>query len=258
MSDREFFDGADSGEGLPTKFIVSAEEVSNIKNLEKMVAIEIDRSRTRSNHLNKMMRMLMQSQKDVQQKTKASYSMLSAKIDKQISSLKYQTPPHSPIVSPVSSAGGNESESTPPDPTMIDISADSNSNANTPPDPATIDISPEPHVDQPTDDDPEEVNTAALKEKKKKETLPEERVAAALKARGIPDDLKITFEFHPAHGPRLLVTRQTRLEGMAEQRVQDCVFKIAAGLAQVMGWPQPVPYTEMFTGTSAASNGACV
>lgn len=245
MSAREFFDGADSGEGLPTKFIVPAEEVSNIEKLEKIVTIEIDRSRTRSNHLNKMMRMLMQSQKDVQEKTKASYSMLSAEIDKQISSLKYHTPPHSPIVSPASSTSDNESKSTPPDPTMIDISADCSSNASTPPDPATIDISPESHVDQPTDDDPEELKTVP------------ERAAAALKARGIPDDLKINFEFHPVHGPRLLVTRQTRLEGMAEQRVQDCVFKFAAGLAQVMGWPQPVPYTETFTGTSAASNGAC-
>mgnify|MGYP003342048905 CR=1 FL=1 len=65
MSDLEFFDDTDSGEGLPTKLVVTAEEVEN---LEKIVEIEIDRSRSRSNHLNKMMRMLMKSQKDIQKK----------------------------------------------------------------------------------------------------------------------------------------------------------------------------------------------
>ena len=217
-----------------------------MENLEKIVEIEIDRSRSRSNHLNKMMRMLMKSQKDIQKKTQESYSMLSAEIDKQISNLKYHTPPHSPA----SSAGGNESENTPPDHTMVDISSDSNSDGSTPPDPAvdpaTIDIPTKSHDDQPTGDDPEEVRTVS------------KRVAAALKDRGIPDDLKINFEVHSVHGPRLLVTRKTRLEGMAEQRVQECVFKFAAGLAHLMGWPQPVPYTETFTGTSAASNGVCV
>lgn len=249
MSACEFFDGADSGEGLPTKFIVPAEEVSSIEKLEKIVTIEIDRSRTRSNHLNKMMRILIQSQKDAQQKSEASYSKLSAEIDKQIASLKDHTPPHcitpphSPIMSPASSAGSDES--TPPDPAIFDTSADSNSNASTPPGPAVIDISPEPHVDQPADDDPEEVKTVP------------ERFAAALKARGIPDDLKVNFEFHPVRGPHLLVTRQSRLAGMAEQRVQDYVSKFAAGLANMMGWSQPVPYTETFTGAPAASNGAC-
>ena len=95
MPDCEFFDGSDSGEGLPTRFTVPAEEMQSIEKLEKIVSIEIDRSHTRSNHLNKMIRTLMKHQQDVQKQTNASYNMISAQIDEQISILKDLTPtPH--------------------------------------------------------------------------------------------------------------------------------------------------------------------
>ena len=258
MSDHKFFDGCDNGEGLPTTFRVPAEEMESIEKLEKIVSVEIDRSRTQSNHLNKMMRTLIKHQQDVQKQTAASYQMLSAQIDEQISNFKDPTPtphhttsPHSPIAnsctagrydsplnsSPASSAGGDET--TPPDPTIINSP---NSNASTPPDPAVVDISSERNdVDQPDDDDLE-VKIAP------------ERVAAALKARGIPKDFKANLEFNSVCGPRLLVTRQTRLEGKAEERVQEFMFKLAAGFAHVMGWPQPLPCKEIFTG---APDGAC-
>ena len=70
MSGSEFFDGSDSGEGLPAKFTLSAEEVERgIETIHEMVTVEIDRTHTRSNHLNKMMRMLIQQQEDVQKQT---------------------------------------------------------------------------------------------------------------------------------------------------------------------------------------------
>ena len=261
MSDSEFFDGSDNdGKGLPTTFTVPTEEVESIKQIENMVNIEIDRSRTRSNHLNKMIRILIERQQDVQKQTKESYSMLSAQIEKQMAEYKdsapspYTTPPHSPIVgssgrnnsssksSSTSSAGGPD-ETTPPDPTIINVDSD----ASTPPDPAVINIYSDdsgvasaPSPDQPDDDPAVQVSP--------------ERVAAALRRRGIPEDLRVTFEFHPVYGPRLLVTRETRLEGKAEQRVQENLFKLAAGFSHAMGWPQPLPCTETFTG---ASNGAC-
>ena len=260
-SDSEFFDGSDNGEGLPATFTVPTEEVQSIMEIENMVNIEIDRSRTRSNHLNKMMRLLIARQKDVQKQTRESYSVLSAQIDKQMSNLKdttprpHATPPHSPIEdsrggdnyfakgSPTSSAG--DGDTTPPDPTIIDTSSDLDSNASTPPDPAVIDISPdEPYVAISSNDDLE-VNI-----------LPE-RVAAALRKRGIPEDLKVNFETHPIYGPRLSVTRKTRLEGKAEQRVQENLHKLAAGFSLVMGWPKPLPYIETFTGDAEASNCAC-
>ena len=119
---------------------------------------------------------------------------------------------------------------------------------DTPPDPSMIDTPPAPPVasppnpDQPGDGDDPEVKIAP------------DRVAKALKARGIPEDLKVKFEVHPVHGPRLSITRQTRLEGKAELRVQENMSKLAAGFAAVMGWPKALPYTETFT---EASNGAC-
>ena len=228
-----------------------------------MVNIEIDRSRTRSNHLNKMMRILIEEQQNVQQQTSQAYNKLSAQIDEQMALCKDlttpadTTPPHTPIAassgtynsslksSTTSSVGGSDEstppdggsdESTPPDPIMID----------TPRDPDVIDVSPvasPPDPDQPSDGDDPEVNVTSG------------RVAKALRARGIPEDLKVNFEFHPVHGPRLLVTRQTRLVGKAEQRVQENMSKLAAGFAAVMGLPKALPYRETFT---EASNGTYV
>ena len=246
MADSEFFDGCDNGDGLPIRCTVPTEPVESIQQIEKMVNIEIDRSRTRSNHLNKMMRILIEQQQDVQQQTKQSYSKLSAQIDEQMALCKdatpppHTTPPHSPIAASSDSSlqrspTSSSDKSTPPDPSMID----------TPRDPDVIDISPvasPPNPDQPGDGDDPEVKIVPG------------TVAEALKARGIPEDLKVIFEFHPVHGPRLLVTRETRLEEKAEQRVQENMSKLAAGFAAAMGWPNPLPYTETFT---EVSNGAC-
>lgn len=237
MADSEFFDGCDNGDGLPIRCTVPTEPVESIRQIEKMVNIEIDRSRTRSNHLNKMMRILIEQQQDVQQQTKQAYSKLSAQIDEQMTLCKDVTPPPhtTPPHSPIAASSDAFLQSTPPDPSMID----------TPRDPDVIDISPvasPPNPDQPGDRDDPEVKIAPG------------RVAKALKARGIPEDLKVNFEFHPVHGPRLLVTRETRLEEKAEQRVQENMSKLAAGFAAVMGWPKPLPYTETFT---EVSNGVC-
>lgn len=266
MSDSEFFDGADNGDGLPMRYTIPADEVKDISQLQKMVTIEIDRSRSRSNHLNKMMRNLIEKQKDVRKHTMESYNMLSEEIEKQeqrYSSLK---------TSPTGS-----DETTPPDPTTISDGladpADSaqplvryrqndtgDENPAPPPPPRDspplydFESSDEDSEQQPADLQPVIVSSSNPDQTDVPKIVPDtrDRVAGALRARGIPEDLKVNFEFHPIHGPRLLVTRQTRLEGKAEQRVQDNMFKLAAGFAQVLGFPKALPYTETFTGDARA------
>jgi len=262
MSDSEFFDGADNGDGLPMTYTVPAEEAKNISELHKMVTVEIDRSRTRSNHLNKMMRQLMQRQQEVQKQTTESYKMLNAELEKAEGNYLFSTPspdatpPHSPIVdssgrknsssenSSASSAGGDASTS--PDPIIKDNSSTIDSDASTPPDPAFTNSSraSEPDADSAPPDQPDDEPELKI--------LPD-RVVSALRARGIPDDLKVKFEMHPVHGPHLSVTRSKRLEGRAEHRVQEIIFKLTNGFSAIIGWSQPLSYTETFTESSKGS-----
>lgn len=255
MSASEFFDGSDNGKGLPMAYMIPAEEGETISQLHRMVNIEIDRSRSRANHLNKMMRTLMEHQKNLQEQTMASFKMLSAEIDEQMEKcqisapLSPATPPQSPMTNssegkkscsrtPASSSSGGDKT-----PTMLDPPTAADSDASTPPDPAFCNISGEyaevesSTAEQPHDDPEVDISP--------------ERIAAALKARGIPDDLKVKFEVHPVKGPHLSVTRSVRLDGRAEERVQENLFKMAGGISLCMGWPHPIPITETFTGSGS-------
>lgn len=230
MSDYEFFDGADDGDGLPIRYTIPADEVKNISQLQKMVTIEIDRSRSRSNHLNKMMSNLIQKQKDVRKHTMESFKMLSEEIEKQ--EQRYYSLKSSPTGS---------DETTPPDPTTISDGLadpaqplvsyrqnDTGDEGPAPPPPPRdspplyeFESSDEDSEQQPADLQPVIVSSSNPDQTDDPKIVSDtrDRVAGALRERGIPEDLKVNFEFHPIHGRHLLVTRQT---ASRERRSSAC------------------------------------
>ena len=73
----DFFDGNNNGEHLP--MTVSAP--LQIKALQEIITVEIDRSRSKSKHINKMMQVLIKKNQEVQLEAEASYTFLNTKLE---------------------------------------------------------------------------------------------------------------------------------------------------------------------------------